>query len=226
MRAAYVLECGAQIVGRDVMGAENRAGGSSLLFCHGQQQMFRADVGIVQLLGFGVRPVEHPLNFAAEAGLDPAPSLRGKPRNLPLHLLPDRGHVEAGFLEQRLHDTLILGEQRRQQMGVVDNRVAPGTRQLPCIAQGFLGLYGQSFWSDHRFLKYTGTHASSMGSGGWGIVRFNPIGAVARRIPADAAALAAIQGPWKAKRQPRGAASLLYLPRAIFFWAIILRVNR
>ena len=111
--------------------------------------MLGGDVGVAQLRGLGLGAVEDPLQLAAEGRLGGAAVLRGEAVDLALDGLGQRGDVEPGLLEQGLHHALGLGQQRGEQVGVVDDGIAPAAGELAGVAEGFLGLDGQSVGSDH-----------------------------------------------------------------------------
>ena len=48
----------AQVVGRDVLRAQQGPGGRALLLGHREQQVLGGDVGVAQLLGLRVGPIE------------------------------------------------------------------------------------------------------------------------------------------------------------------------
>src|SRR5918995_4062692 len=152
MGAPHLLESRSQVLSGDIVGAENGPGSGSLLFRHRQQQVLGADIGVIEFPCLRVSPVEDALDLTTEARLHSTSSLGGESADLPLHLLADRRHVEPCLLKQRLHHALVLCEQRRQEVGIVYDRIASAPGQLSGVTEGLLGLDCQSFWSNHRFL--------------------------------------------------------------------------
>ncbi len=151
VRAAHALEGRAEIVGRDVFGAQQGADGRALLLGQGEQQMLGGDVLVAHPLGFLFRPVEDAIHLAAERRLRPA-GLGGEPGDLALGRLPQAGDVESRLLEQRLNHPLVLRQQGEKQVGIVDDRVAAAACRFTGVAEGFLGLDGQAVGSDHGCL--------------------------------------------------------------------------
>jgi hypothetical protein len=178
------------------VGAEHGAGGGPLFLGHRQQEMFGAHIGVVQLLRLGVRPIEDPLDLAAEAGLGPAPRLSGESGDLPIHLLADRGDIEPRLLQERLHHPLVLDQQGSQEMGIIHHRIPPGPGQLPGIAECLLGFYRQSLWTYHRFLTCNTFNRPSGYPEVPVIGTLEPTSAMARGIPAYSAGLTAFGDHW------------------------------
>jgi hypothetical protein len=121
----------------------------ALLLSHREEQVLGRDVGVAQLGGVGVGPVEDALQLPAQRRLGRAAFLPGEAVELALDGLAQAGHVEAGLLEQRLHHALGLGQERGEQVSVVDDRVPPAPGEVAGIAEGFLGFDGQAVRSDH-----------------------------------------------------------------------------
>jgi hypothetical protein len=150
VRAANVLEGPAQFIRRDVLGAENIPESSALLVGHGEEQVLGGHVLVTQLLCLRIGLVEDLVHFPAEARLHAAAGLGGKPGDLPLDRFRYRRQVETSLLKQRPYHSFVLREQSRQEMGIVYHGIATRPGQFPSVSQGFLGLDGQSLWSNHR----------------------------------------------------------------------------
>src|SRR5437667_242096 len=69
-------------------------------------------------------PLEHPAYFARQRRLRLSPRLLRDPVDLAFRLVLPPGHVEPRLLEQRNHDAVVLRQQRVEEMGIVDDRVA------------------------------------------------------------------------------------------------------
>ena len=124
-------------------------GRGALLRREAQHEVLGGDVRVLERLGLLLGAVEHLVELAAEGGLAGGPLLPRQPRELALQLLLQGGDVQAGLLEQRLHHPFVLRQQRREEMGVIEDRIAAPTCIIRSVAEGFLCLQGQSFGSQH-----------------------------------------------------------------------------
>src|SRR4029453_9366159 len=94
-------------------------------------------------------------------------------------------------LKQRLHHSLILGQKCGEEVGIVDHRVTPGPSQFAGVAESFLGLYGQSLWSNHCFLTETASRPSGAALGSVGhLETFQLAESMGSGIPSGTAGLA------------------------------------
>ena len=117
--------------------------------------MLGGDVGVAQLPGVGIRAVEDAVELATERRLRRPALLRRKASELPLDRFGESRNIEPGLLQQRLHHSFGLGKQGRQQVGVVHHGIAATAGLFAGLAEGLLGLDGQSFGSDHRYPRGT-----------------------------------------------------------------------
>ena len=101
----------AELVGGDLLGAEQGAGGGALLLHQRHHQVLGRDKGIAQGLGFLFGPLEDPAQLPAQRRLGAAAGLRGKAADLTLGLFAQPGHIEPALLEQGLDDPLFLVEE-------------------------------------------------------------------------------------------------------------------
>jgi Protein of unknown function (DUF3170). len=147
--APHRLQRGAQLGGTEVEGAEQRPGSGSLLLHQPDEQVLGGDVGVAQVLGFLLGAIEDLVELPAVGGGFPAALLGGELGDLPVVGVPQGGDVEPGFLEQGLHHALVLGQQRGEEVGVIDHRIAPLGRQCRGVPEGLLGLDGETVGSEH-----------------------------------------------------------------------------
>ncbi len=93
------------------------------------------------------------MQFPAEARLRP-PLLPGELPDLALHLLPEPGQVHPRLLEDGHGDRVLLGQERGEEMRVVDDGVPPPAGVLARFAEGVLAAEGESFGSQHRMVPF------------------------------------------------------------------------
>jgi hypothetical protein len=150
MGAAHRLQGRPQVGGGQAEPAQQLPGGAPLLLHQRNEQMLGGYVRVTQVLGLFFGTVEHPVELAAVAGRPFSALLARELGDLAFRGLPERRDVESGLLKQGLDDALVLVEQRQEEVGVVDHRVAPGGGQLGRVSEGLLGLECQSVGPDHR----------------------------------------------------------------------------
>src|SRR6267142_4870207 len=107
MRASYALERRQQILAADAGGREQLARRRVLLFGEGEQQMLGGDIRVAQRLGIFVRAIQHARQLPRQRRIR-ATRLLGEALNLALRLGLELRDIEAGFLEQRDDDALVL----------------------------------------------------------------------------------------------------------------------
>jgi len=150
VRAAYRRQRLAQILGGEPEGAEQRPRRSALLLDQTDQQVLGGDVRVPQLLCFLLGAVENLVELPAVSLGRSAPLLSRELGDFPIAGFPQRRDVEPRLLKQGLHHTLVLREQGGEEVGIVDDRIAPLGRDGGRVAEGFLGFDGQTLWSNHR----------------------------------------------------------------------------
>src|SRR5258706_2288122 len=102
---------------------------------------------IAELLGVGLCLVEDLIELAGKRRL--RVRLLGVARHLSPDSLAKLGYADAELLQNRNYDTLILCEQREQQVEVVDERVPCAAREVYCFVEGLRRFDGETVWIDH-----------------------------------------------------------------------------
>ena len=156
VRAADVRQRLAQRLHADALGTQEGSGGRVLLGDQCEQQVLGGDVVIAERLGLLLGPIEDPGELPAHGRLGSSTLLGGEAADLPLGGLGQSRHIEPGLLQQRLHHPFGLAQQGEKKVGVVDHGIPPAAGVLPGVAEGLLGLDGQSVRSNHRFLMAFG----------------------------------------------------------------------
>ena len=149
MRTADFGERLAQLLGRQVLGFKEATGGRPLLLHQREQKMFGRDKLVAELLRDLLTALEHLLQGAIKGRGGHGPFLPWKGSDLRLGPVGQPRNHHACLGQQRLDDAVILHQQCRQQVSVVDHRVAVVTGLLERRAQGVLRLEGQSFRAEH-----------------------------------------------------------------------------
>ena len=150
MRPADFVERRTQFLRRQPFDLEQLAGGGALLFRERQQQVFGGDVRVAEFLGDAFAAREHLRQRAVERRrhIDAAP-LAGKRPDLSLDPVGDARHRHAGLGQQRLDDAFVLCQQRREQVGVVDDGIPAGAGLLECRLHGFASLERETIRTQH-----------------------------------------------------------------------------
>ena len=116
-----------------------------------QQQVFGGDVLVAERLGFLLGGIDDLREFAAERGLRVA--LRGVARSFLRSGGPYAGDICTDTLQHRNHDTLVLREQRQQEVQIVDEGIAALTRERDGFVERFSALHGETVGIDHGVVK-------------------------------------------------------------------------
>ena len=116
-----------------------------------EQQVFGGDVFVAKHLGFSLGGIDDLREFAAERGLRVA--LRGVARSFLCGGGPHAADICPDTLQHGNHDPLVLGEQRQQEMQIVDEGIAAFTRERDGFVQRFRALHGETVGIDHDVVK-------------------------------------------------------------------------
>ena len=111
------------------------------------EQVLSRDVLVAKFLRFVLGLVEDLIQLTREIGLGVA--LLRVAVDLAPHLVAERGDADTELLQDGHDDALVLIEQRRKQMKVVDDRVPVATSEGYRVVEGFARLHGESFGVDH-----------------------------------------------------------------------------
>ena len=149
LRTAHALQRCHHVSAIDAHGRKQLLRRRPLLFNKPEQEMLGGDVRVAQPPGFLVGAIQDPGDFARQGRLGGASRLLREPVELALRLRFQPRDVEPRLLEQGHHDPVVLRQQRVEEMGVVDHRVAALARQPARLLQRLSRLDGQSFGSDH-----------------------------------------------------------------------------
>ena len=119
-----------------------------------EQQVLGGDVGVAELLGVRVGAVEDPVQLAAEGRLGRPALLRGKPVDLALDGLGQRGTLRPAFWSSGCTTPSGWASRAASRWASLTTGLPRAAGELAGVAEGFLGLDGQSVGSDHRLPRY------------------------------------------------------------------------
>ena len=148
MCASHRLQRRRERVARRTHRRQQRATVSALHFGQREQEMLRADVVVAKRFGICVSAIEHLIQFARDLRLRIA--LFRIPAGLRLGTLLQLGGLDARLLQQRHNNSVLLRNQRQQQMKIIDKRIAGATRRRNRVVDRFAGLDGKTIWIQHR----------------------------------------------------------------------------
>jgi hypothetical protein len=135
---------------------EQPPGGGVLLFGECNKQVLSGDVGIVEFPGDLLGAIEDLVQRAVECRFGRGiPALLGKAGNLCFEPIRQVRHDDPDLGQDRLDNPLILAQQRREEMSIVDHRITAGDGNFECTAECLTSFYSQSFRSNHQFLLNT-----------------------------------------------------------------------
>ena len=127
-------------------------GGAPGLACDGDEEVFRADVLVLQPLGFGLGEIGDELQPRRNRRGRPAVHFRLLAKRLPC-LTGNRRRVDLQLAQQRRDDAVLLFGERDEQMLGLDLRMAVRLGELLRGEDGFRGLFGE-FVEVHRCARW------------------------------------------------------------------------
>jgi hypothetical protein len=148
VRASHRLQRLEQRVVRRAERGEDRATLGALGVGESEQQVLGGDVLVTEVLRLLLRSIEHLIELARERGLGIA--LLRVAGNLAPELIAKRSRAHAELLQQRNDDAFILRQQRREEVQIVDERIAIPPGLCERLVQRFGGLHGKTVGIDHR----------------------------------------------------------------------------
>ena len=129
------------VPGDAVLFQESRAGKSIALVGQCDQQVLRADVIVLQVLGFCLRHLGHRGQARREARLRTTVRLWTLPE-LGLQPVRDAGRIDPQLAQDFRYDPVALCDERRQHMFGLDLWMVHLLGELLCADDGFLRLFG------------------------------------------------------------------------------------